>query len=417
MGVCVARESPGSQGDPSPVTPMSVCLGRQGEGSNSSRSWSSTCGEVGLHTCRPLRDLELGAALQDFRDQGAKVVGAGSGPTRAEQWRAACSLVDGLLSGVQAHLPTLKADVRLTTAEGEKTSVALTMRFAKAPVVGDIATRSRVGYQLYLSEELTFSVREQHGDALVLHVCGLAFVPLKEVGELRERLKVVLGKDFSPASTYAWWENHKEEFCPLKSSKLRWVIESILGLRSAQAVTPQKGKEKMLWGMMHTRTLVMEGFSFLEQGKDGVRVTSLARPPSRPAEAEMETTYAELIAAMPAHELSMGEYFMPSSMNWLRLNCSEGLRQPGADPAKIRKLFSAARVWGPGKDGWCQWDDTWLCVDCRDSFGRVHEQGRTVWRLPDADAAESAKPPESSNAPRFSGPRGHWHGLLGLGGQ
>lgn len=46
---------------------------------------------------------------------------------------------------------------------------------------------------------------------------------------------------------YQWWEEHKEEVCPLNSSKLRWVIESILGLRTVSAVTPPKGKEKMLW--------------------------------------------------------------------------------------------------------------------------------------------------------------------------
>jgi len=408
----VERESTGSRCE---LGRAGVCLGREGEGSASTGSRGMGGGPASLPSCRPLRELDLRAALQDFCSRGAEAAGAGPGTALAPLWAAAYGMVEGLLLGVQDHLPGLGAEVRLEApVQGAEPSASLVLRFARAPVVGDFATRSRVGFQLHLSEELAFSVRPPAllGDGLVLYVRGLAFVPLKETGELRVKLKAILGEEFSPASTYAWWENHKDEVCPLASSKMRWLVESILGLRSAQAVTPQKGKEKMIWGMMHTRTLTIEGFHFLDQEKRGVRVTSMVKPPATPEEEEMEAIYGELMAAMPAHELSMGEYFMPSSMNWVRLHCSSLLRQPGADPAKIRKLLSGARAWGPGEDGWRRWDDTWLCVDSRDAFGRAQEQGRTVWRSP--ESCETTKSPEGARLRSTGGPGQR---LPGLGGQ
>merc|ERR1712216_266439 len=55
---------------------------------------------------------------------------------------------------------------------------------------------------------------------------------------------------------------------------------------------------------------------------------------------------------------------------------------PGASAEKVKKLFSAAEWWGPGETGWTQCDDTWLCTDQKDFFGRVLKaQGRMIWRL------------------------------------
>ena len=50
-------------------------------------------------------------------------------------------------------------------------------------------------------------------------------------------------------------------------------------------------------------------------------------------------------------------------------------------PPEPREI-EAAEWWGPGQEGWHQWDHTFLLTDKRDSFGRVvAEQGRIIWTL------------------------------------
>lgn len=112
----------------------------------------------------------------------------------------------------------------------------------------------------------------------------------------------------------------------------------------------------------------MERFTFREDC-DRVRVT-----------ATVEAASDELIAEMPQHELKLGEYFMTSSMNWLALFNSHLIGQSGADAARIIKLLSAAKRWGPGPDGWHQNDETWTCVDQKNLLGKITlEQGRVIW--------------------------------------
>ena len=65
---------------------------------------------------------------------------------------------------------------------------------------------------------------------LVMEVDGFDFAALPEIVKLREHLKQVgqqlgtrsqtqvLGAEYSKKAAAAWYEKHKDEFCPLKES-------------------------------------------------------------------------------------------------------------------------------------------------------------------------------------------------------
>lgn len=289
---------------------------------------------------------------------------------------AACEVLEGLLRGVKAHLPELPITAQLDT-EPETLATSLQVQFLHR-VRRVIATRSRIGYDVLLQDEVSFSL-SQTEDGVQLHITGLEFHPLEDAVALRRHLQSQL-KDFTRESCYQWWEDHKEEMCPLNSSKLRWILESILGLRSVNAVTPPKGKEKMLWGFLHTRRLVVESFHFRRDEEGHVRMRAKVEEPISEEERALQASSDEMIAEMPSHELKLGEYFMPSSMNWLELFHYHLIGHPGADPAKITKLLSGATSWGCGADGWHQYDETWTCVDQKTLLGKTTlEQGRVIW--------------------------------------
>ncbi|CAL1148054.1 unnamed protein product [Cladocopium goreaui] len=292
----------------------------------------------------------------------------------------ACDFVEGFLRGLEAHLPDVQVATQII--ENQPSSVTLQVQLLNS-VQATIATRSRIVYDVLLKDEASFTLSHQKGDSDQQEVCleinGLEFWPLEDSVQLRKTLRELLGDDFTRTSVYQWWEEHKEEVCPLNSSKLRWVIESILGLRTVSAVTPPKGKEKMLWGFLHARRMVVERFTFREDC-DRVRVTATVEAPRTDEEIELQAEWDELIAEMPQHELKLGEYFMSSSMNWLALFNSHLIGQSGADAARIIKLLSAAKRWGPGPDGWHQNDETWTCVDQKNLLGKITlEQGRVIW--------------------------------------
>ena len=64
-------------------------------------------------------------------------------------------------------------------------------------------------------------------EPLLLEVYGFDFPVLPETIKLRRHLKQVLGQDYSRKSAAAWYEKHKDEFCPLKDSKLRRILASV----------------------------------------------------------------------------------------------------------------------------------------------------------------------------------------------
>eukprot|EP00439_Symbiodinium_sp_Y106_P027592 s1254_g3.t1 len=302
------------------------------------------------------RCYDLGEGLSAFRTRALALQDSERHRSLAS---AACDLVSGLATGPSSQLPDLSATARLSDDESAGT-VCLKVRHGQA-IEGEIATRSRIGYSVYMQEETSFILRV-HCDEVVLETPGLEFRPLRDAAALRRKLRALLGGAFSKQTAYKWWEAHADEVCPFESSKLRWIIESILGLRSISAVTPQEGRENVLWGFLHARRLRPECFHFWED--------------------------EAMIAQVPQRDLTLGEYFMPSSMNWLALFNSDIIGQPGANPGKVAKLLSAAREWGPSQDGWQQQDRSWNCVDKKNFFGRTTlEQGRVIWALARSDEA------------------------------
>mmetsp|Transcript_73218 Transcript_73218/g.89860 ORF Transcript_73218/g.89860 Transcript_73218/m.89860 type:complete len:394 (+) Transcript_73218:79-1260(+) len=331
--------------------------------------------------------LEL---LQQFRAKALATDPAlQSAPPEVRKWHwkgspsvlAACDFVEGFLHGLDAHLPDAQVGAQLL--DSRPASVTLQVQLLNS-VQGSIATRSRIAHDVYVKDEVSFTLSHQKADGnqpqeVCLDIKGLEFRPLQDSVLLRKKLKELLGENFARTSAQNWWEQHKEEVCPLKDSKLRWVIESFFGLRSVNAVIPPKGKEKMLWGFLHTRRLVVERFTFRES-EDRVQMTATVEAPSNEEEMELKAESDELIAEMAPHELKLAEYFMPSSMNWLELFNSQLVGETGADAARITKLLSAAKQWGPGPDGWHQNDETWTCVDQKNMLGKITlEQGRVIW--------------------------------------
>ncbi|CAE7270198.1 unnamed protein product [Symbiodinium sp. CCMP2592] len=326
------------------------------------------------------RCYDLGEGLSAFRTRALAMQDSERHRTLAS---AACDLVSGLATGPSSQLPDLSATARLPDDEAAD-SVCLKVRHSQA-IEGEIATRSRIGYSVYMQEETSFILRV-HGDEVVLETPGLEFRPLRDAAALRGKLRALLGGAFSKQTAYKWWEAHADEVCPFESSKLRWIIESILGLRSISAVTPQEGRENVLWGFLHARRLRPECFHFWEDERLGVRVVGVAAPPQSEEEAELQVCSDAMIAQVPQRDLTLGEYFMPSSMNWLALFNSDIIGQPGANPGKVAKLLSAAREWGPAEDGWQQQDRSWNCVDQKNFFGRTTlKQGRVIWALARSD--------------------------------
>lgn len=321
------------------------------------------------------RCYDLGEGLCAFRTRALALQDSERHRTLAD---AACDLVSGLATGPSSQLPDLAATARLSDDEAAGT-VCLKVRHGQA-IEGEIATRSRIGYSVYMQEETSFILR-LHGNDVVLETPGLEFRPLRDAAALRRKLRALLGGGFSKQTAYKWWEAHADEVCPFERSKLRWIIES-----SISAVTPQEGRENVLWGFLHARRLRPECFRFWQDERLGTRIVGVVAPPQSEEEAELQVRSDAMIAQVPQRDLTLGEYFMPSSMNWLALFNSDIIGQPGANPGKVAKLLRAAREWGPAEDGWQQHDRSWNCVDQKNFLGRTTlEQGRVIWALARSD--------------------------------
>eukprot|EP00435_Cladocopium_sp_Y103_P000554 s4495_g1.t1 len=124
----------------------------------------------------------------------------------------ACDFVEGFLRGLEAHLPDVQVATQLI--ENQSSSVTLQVQLLNS-VQATIATRSRIGYDVLLKDEASFTLSHQKGDSdrqeVRLEINGLEFWPLEDSAQLRKKLRELLGDDFSRTSVYQWWEEHKEE--------------------------------------------------------------------------------------------------------------------------------------------------------------------------------------------------------------
>jgi hypothetical protein len=200
---------------------------------------------------------------------------------------------------------------------------------------------------------------------------------------LRSRLASSLGPSFGKKAAFEWWLQNKADQFPLEASKLRRVYESFFGTLTP---LPYWAREKGFWGMLNAMTKSasrFEAFHFHVDGDSAVTITLQRSKPVSPDEIEQSAKCDALCTEVLQQDRAIAMRFTPSSMSLLAMIWGPQAGQAGADPKKIVKLFSAAKSWGPGCDSWHKLDDTWLCVDAKNTFGQViEEQGRLIWRRP-----------------------------------
>lgn len=322
-------------------------------------------------------------ALAMFRKKSEEVAALSGGAVLVD---AACNLVEAILSGLHRHLPDVTATPEiLGSGELDGAGVcALRVRFEPGPLVGEIATRTRIAVSVLLSREVCFLLQRppnREEGPLTLCVSGLSLPRLPELVRLRELLTEALGSNPSAEECFAWWQKHKDREFPLKTSKFHRLVESMMGMRSVQMM-PASVHRDMFWGYMNTSDLDVEAFEFHWSSGHGVTVTVRQRQLERPEDAEAQIQNALIARKMLVEKRNSGERLCLSAINVAAMIYGSDVGQPGAKLDAIVKLLSAAHWWGCGADGWHCWDETWLCTDKKDSFGRVVEkQGRIIWRV------------------------------------
>lgn len=352
----------------------------------------------------PTDKLSVPAALILFRDMGRSV---NDSQASDDLWSIACNFIDGFLLGIHAHFPDAVERVEL----GHRTEPAIHVHFHYA-LRGEFATRSRIGAELHVERTLSFALckRTPRGacgedSRLDMQVSGLSMHPLEECDKMRRHLLETLGEEgYTRQSVYRWWEDHMHEFPPEKS-KIRRIYESFLGLKTAPL--PRWAREKGMWGYINALPEVYDVFTFQRDSRapGGVTLTSTLRPPSTPEEESGHARLRSFCQEIIIKDRAAAQRLAASSINYVAMVHAHPAGTHGACPRKIGKAFSAAKTWGPGKDSWHQYDDTWLCVDNKDMLGRtLSEQGRVLWRRLSGNrwvgAHAVAEPSAQREAPR-----------------
>lgn len=346
---------------------------------------------------------QLEEALARFNEVGAtSVQSLRPSSLGSEAWKHSFSIAAALLRGIHQHVPRVVRSVEFAEGAdckpyysklpsgGRGVVATVCVKLSQKEVYGEIATRSRIGAYVRLGSEVIFAHHEPPTDLstepLLLEVYGFDFPVLPEIIKLRRHLKQVLGQDYSRKSAAAWYEKHKDEFCPLKDSKLRRILASVFEVHSLMFL-PEWAVSRALWGMLNICTLTYIGFEFWDEGKNGIRVTVQSSTPADPDDVECLQNARDLfqLQASAPGDRQIGERLFKSGYSVGSMNFGRALGHPGAKPDVIAKLFSAANLWGPAKSGWQSFDDTWLCTDRRDHLGQVaEEQGRIIWITPGA---------------------------------
>jgi len=408
-------------------------------------SGSGELSEVGGVAAPLATRQELVEALRRFRNAGNAAV-TSRGDSARELWSAACEIVEAVLLGPSQHLPEVQMEVAVrdykasVSARGPRDSrssaeeeVSITVRFHPGPLVGEFATRSRMGVEMILGPEVHFALLRNRApssssasgadpedpDVLRLKVAGVFFPAHREAIQLRLRLAALLRSDFNRVTAYQWWIKHKETEFPPSTSKLRRVMESMLD----KSIIPLYAKEKGFWAYLLAPTAEASAFESLEfrhegLGPENITVHAPRRPPLTPDDVELMKASDAICTEVMENDRPYCEKMARSSFNFLAMWYGKLVGQRSASANMIAKLFTAADIWGPGKAGWQKEDETWLCVDQKDVMGRtLKEQGRVIWHMPAAmdHAGELPKRPQPA-LPKL--PQSALHpsvGGLGLG--
>lgn len=337
--------------------------------------------------------LGLEEALSIFRARGLGILPAGTGKVEpyAVLWAAACDLVENLLLGVRLHLPEVIAECTITGKPAGDTSVenadllSMEVHFSHGPIVGEVATPSRFCHEVHLMQNMRFTlhlprVKAGEEQLLVLKVSGLEFPTLPEMDGLRNKIKEVLGPDFTGEAAYSWWLQNKDKELPLAKSKFHRIYESIWGLPGAKMLPLQVALDFFVPFLIGTH-VTPEAFTF-HMASDMVRMTCSKAPGRTPEEIELIKQLTPLAQECLRRNRTGGERAAASSTNFGAMFHGPAIGQPAASALVITRLLSAAKWWGPGARGWQQLDQTWQCRDRKNRVGVVVErQGRIIWSL------------------------------------
>jgi len=345
--------------------------------------------------------LSVEDAVQEFEQEVDAMV---SPPFNKAMIRIIKAFVLG--PGMQHDNLRAHASISESTGPGGAKALSLVVDFGPAPLTADIATRSRLPFQVRFCRDVRFTVTESllSKEPMELMVKGLAFTPLPDVLRLRDMLTAELGVKYSKDSALAWWLQHKDQEFPLSKSKLHRNYESIAGTRAFKMVPTRLEEEKaMIWGYIGASTMEVEAFDFWPDAELGTRMTLRKR--LSPEEVELSQQARDTMQSVLGRSRVVGEKIAASAVNFgAMVHSSRELGQAGANVEVIAKLFSAARWWGPALTGWQRWDETWLCTDKTGLSGRViAEQGRLIWHV-SAEVPTSAKTAPSKTAPDASAP-------------
>jgi len=343
----------------------------------------------------PLPCKDLPTAVESFRRCGAEALSAAGDRSRDDLWGSACDLVSAVLLGIQDHLPELRPEIDLREggSTGSTELVSITVRFGDAPIVGEVATLSRCCFEVRITGPLRFALRQPSAAScggckqpLVLAASGFDLPNLRDVAEMRSQLASLLGRGFDREAAYEWWQSNKDKEYPLETSKFHRMFESLFGQKATQLL-PAQIRVDALWGYLHNPGCSIQTFTFHKDHKArGITVTATRAAPRTTEEAALVETCRQISHTVLRENRSAGERFATSTTSFCAMLYGHEVEQAGARAATIIKLFSAAKWWGPGDDGWHRWDQTWTCKDKRNKLGMLTEEnGRIVWRIGKVD--------------------------------
>lgn len=352
--------------------------------------------------------------LRAFRAHCDKAVTAAMGGDAAVPLvEAACRLVDAIVFGILDHLPEVRAEVLVRTSQQfaearaagedrELVNVLVTFA-ASSPMVGEIVTRSRVPLSMHVARELRFGllrpIAKLRDRPLELRVDGLEMLVLSDAVRARTQLRAELGEGLNPMSAYAWWEQHRHTEFPIEHSKFHRVVESLLEQRGMKMLGTKVCADSF-WGYLHTTDLSVEVFEFHWDARmrGGIAMTVRMRAPRSSTESEDRAKVKAITHKMLRQNRPSADRLCPSAISIGAMISGPEVGQPGACPKIVAKLFSAARWWGRGEESWHRHDESWLCTDKKDRFGRMlEEQGRVIWRLATSDKGPPIDSKTSSN--------------------
>jgi hypothetical protein len=374
-----------------------------------------------------LECFALESRLRKFRSLGESAAKRVWGPGGSQEpvLQDACKFVEVMLGGLIAQIKGLHADVTLTEGAPGAPSVATLALHLPCSMRAEVATPSKMPYDIRLLPDVEITLQLSTGDGpklAVLRLVGLELTALDDMKDLRKDIESVLGPVpvlngvGSPSSVRSeqnldpefrnylyqaldWWEQTGRGQFPVRTCKFHRIHDALLQATfGGRAVT--KDQQIAFFGnFLFTIRTPLEAMTF-QPSMNGRRVTVTAtRGPGTLQENELLACMMPLMLSSLRSFRPIAEKFAASAVNVGAMMYGHRIRQDGGDARVIIKLFTAATYWGVGTSGWRQYDQT---------ASITGDQGRLLWRPEDTRACTSCaaeeddirrKPPGSCGCP------------------